>query len=94
MPNKKLRRSQTNLKMQPIASNHIHCSYISWPSNGQQPQIMSEKFGNVIRTLSAGVMLVIGSSSVKPPFISFLGSLPSKVSCLCKSNMYSACENH
>lgn len=45
---------------------------------------------DVIQTLSPTVMLAIGSSSVKPPFISFLGSLPSKVSCFCKSSTYSA----
>lgn len=46
-----------------------------------------------VQTLSAGVMLVM-DSSVRVLFESFLASPPSKVSCFCRSSMYSACNVH
>ena len=46
-----------------------------------------------VQTLSTGVTLVM-DSSVRLPFESFLASPPIKVSCFCRSSIYSACKVH
>lgn len=46
-----------------------------------------------MQTLSTGAMLVM-VSSVRLPFESFLASPSSRVSCFCRSNIYSAYNTH